>query len=108
MSYRVLGAIVACSLAAACSASNTRPAARTMTTNEGACVLYGFTPGTSPSTTCVQREADAHRRGRMGPDYNETLIARDAQEDCAAYGLARGTTTYELCVQREISYRRPN
>lgn len=108
MSYRILGAIVACGLAAACSIGDTRPIDGPATTNEGACVSYGFAPGTTPYTTCVQREADARRRGRMSPDYNETLIARDAQEDCAAYGLVRGTTTYELCVQREISYRRPN
>jgi hypothetical protein len=68
----------------------------------------GLLLGTTPYTTCVQREAEARRRGRLGPNYDETLIARDAQEDCAAYGVERGTPVFQQCVQREISYRRPN
>lgn len=108
MSYRILSAIAACGLAAACTVSQKQSAAPTMTTNEGACVSYGFVPGTTPYTTCVQREADARRRGRMSPGYDQTLIAKDAQDACADYGLARGTAGYDRCVQQEISLRRPN
>ena len=108
MSHRILGAIVACGLAAACSIGDTRPIDGPPTTSENACVSYGFAPGTATYTTCVQREANARLRGRMGANYGEPLIARDAQEDCAAYGLTHGTPSYERCVQREISYRRPN
>lgn len=108
MSYRIYGALVACGLAAACSVGDSRIVAPQATTSESACVSYGFSPGTTTYTTCVQRESYARLRGRMGANYGEPLIARDAQEDCAAYGLIVGTPSYERCVQREISYRRPN
>jgi hypothetical protein len=108
MAYRILGAILACSVAAACAVGSTPTVAPTAASNESACVSYGFVPGTTPYTTCVQREAAARQRGRLGPNYDETLIARDAQEDCASYGVARGTPVFQQCVQHEISYRRPN
>jgi hypothetical protein len=108
MTYRILGAILSCSVVAACAVSDTLTAAPTSASNESASVSYGFVPGTTPYTTCVQREAEARRRGRLGPNYDETLIARDAQEDCASYGVTRGTPVFQQCVQREISYRRPN
>jgi hypothetical protein len=107
MANRILGAILACSVAA-CAVGDTRTVTPSATSNEGACVSYGFIPGTTAYTTCVQREVDARRRGRMGPNYDETLIARDAQEDCASYGVARGTPVFQQCVQHEISSRRPN
>jgi hypothetical protein len=107
MAYRILVTLVACSVTAAC-AVNAPSVAPSSASNESACRSYGFVPGTTPYTTCVQREAAARQRGRLGPNYDETLIARDAQEDCASYGVARGTPAFQQCVQHEISYRRPN
>ncbi|SRR6266567_4014800 len=108
MFHRLLLALSACSLAAACSAGDAQPVARKVTSNESACASYGLVPGTTAYTICVQREAEARRRGRLGPDYDQILIARDARDDCASYGLASGTPPFERCVQREISYRHPN
>jgi hypothetical protein len=108
MSLRILGTMLTCSLAVACSAGDTRTVAPKPTSDESACVSYGFVPGTTAYTTCVAREAEARRRGRLGPSYDQILIAREAREDCVAYGLAPGTPVYERCVQQEISYRLPN
>jgi len=104
---RKLGAVLACSLLAACSVGETRSLGGKGTSDESACASYGLIPGTTAYITCVAREADARRRGRMGPDYDQILIAREAREDCAGYGLAPGTAVFERCVQQEVMLRSP-
>jgi hypothetical protein len=94
MFHRLLLAVSACSLAAACSSDDRQSAVPTGASNESACT--------------VQREAEARRRGRLGPEYDQVLIARDAREDCTSYGLVSGSAAFERCVQQEISYRRRN
>ena len=108
MFHRLLLAVSACSLAAACSSDDRQSAVPTGVSNESACTSYGFVPGTTRYTICVQREAEARRRGRLGPEYDQVLIARDAREDCTSYGLVSGSAAFERCVQQEISYRRRN
>ena len=78
MSYRIPGAILACSLIAACTVGETQRVPPSVTTNEGACAAYGFVPGTDPYTACVQHMIDTRRRGRVGPGADEPLISRDA------------------------------
>ena len=48
---------------------------RTTSSDEGTCVTYGFVPGTTGYTNCVQREIDARRSGKLGPSYDQRLIA---------------------------------
>jgi hypothetical protein len=45
-------------------------------TDEGACVSYGFVPGTDPYINCVRREIEARRTGKIGPTYDQILVAR--------------------------------
>jgi hypothetical protein len=78
MSYRISSAIVACSLAAACSAGESRAMPYSMTTSESACIYYTYTPGTVPYWTCVQRMDDAHFRNSKRAANGEILMSRDA------------------------------
>jgi hypothetical protein len=77
MSYRILAVIVACGLATACSAGDSRAIPYSMTTSESTCVYYGYAPGTVPYGTCV----DAHFRNPKRAANGETLISRDPS-DC--------------------------
>jgi hypothetical protein len=43
--------------------------------DEGTCLGYGFVPGTTAYTNCIQREIDARRSGKLGPTYDQRLIA---------------------------------
>jgi hypothetical protein len=45
------------------------------TTDQGACVSYGFVPGTDPYINCVRREIEARRTGKIGPTYDQILVA---------------------------------
>lgn len=36
---------------------------------------YGYKPGTAAYITCVGREAEARRTGKLGPAYDQVLIA---------------------------------
>lgn len=106
MSIRVLAAVVVATLAAGCSYSETRTVAAT-TPADDSCMVYGYRPGTTAYSVCVEREAAARRRGRMAADYAQSRIVTDSQDACLSYGLPSGTAAYDRCVQREIAYRRP-
>lgn len=43
--------------------------------DEATCVSYGFVPGTTAYTNCLQREIDARRTGKIGPTYDQRLIS---------------------------------
>jgi hypothetical protein len=43
--------------------------------DERTCLGYGFAPGTTAYTSCIQREIDARRSGKLGPSYDQRLIA---------------------------------
>ena len=106
MSCRLWIALVAGTLATACSYTETRQVA-VVPASEDSCVLYGYTPGTEAYRLCADREAVARRRGRMAADYAEARIAADSQEACLSYGLVQGTARYDRCVEREVNFRRP-
>jgi hypothetical protein len=74
MSYRMLGVIMAMA-AASCAPELSKTPLRTPSNDEGNCVSYGFVPGTTAYTNCVQREIDARRSGKLGPTYDQRLIA---------------------------------
>ena len=76
MPHRLLGSLLACSLGAACSSGETSTVAPTTTSDENACLSYGYKRGTRGLAVCAQREADDRRRGFM-PAYDEILIAPD-------------------------------
>jgi hypothetical protein len=80
MSYRILAAIAACNLAAACSAGDSRAMPYSMTTSESACVYYGYTRGTMPYAKCLQRMDDTHFRNPERAVNGEILISRDASD----------------------------
>jgi hypothetical protein len=44
-------------------------------TDQGACMSYGFVPGTDPYINCVRREVEARRTGKLGPTYDQILVA---------------------------------
>ncbi len=92
-------------LAAACSHTETRTVV-VPTPADDSCAYYGYAPGTTAYSVCVEREAAARRRGRMATDYAYADLVRDSQDACVSYGLAPGTQRFDGCVQREISYRR--
>lgn len=98
-------ALLACALAGACSVRETRTVV-VPSGEDHACTSYGFTRGTSAYETCVAREADARRRGRVARDYAESTLVSDSQSACIAYGLTPGTDRYERCVRYEIGARR--
>lgn len=74
MSHRMLIIIVA-AIAASCAPGQEKTPLRSPTSDEGLCLSYGFVPGTTAYTTCVQREIDARRSGKLGPTYDQRLIA---------------------------------
>jgi hypothetical protein len=49
--------------------------ARDPATDQGACMSYGFVPGTDPYINCVRREIEARRTGKLGPTYDQILVA---------------------------------
>jgi hypothetical protein len=74
MSCRTLTLVMAV-VVAACAPEQARTPLRTPSSDEGTCVSYGFVPGTTAYTTCLQREIDARRSGKLGPTYDQRLIA---------------------------------
>src|SRR5688572_18275866 len=117
MLYRLAAALMASSLAAACTAYETRtvvaPApAHTVITPvqaEDSCTLYGYVPGTDAYRMCFAREAEFRRAGRMArADFTQARVVAASQNACASYGLTPGSDRYERCVQREVAYRTPN
>jgi hypothetical protein len=80
MSYRIVAAIAACSLATACSAGDSRAMPYSMTTSESACVYYGYASGTMPYAKCVQRMDDTHFRNSKRAANGEILISRDSSD----------------------------
>ena len=74
MSDRML-TIIAVAIVASCAPDQAKPPPRSPTSDEGICLSYGFAPGTTAYTTCVQREIDARRSGKLGPTYDQRLIA---------------------------------
>ncbi|HZP99702.1 MAG TPA: hypothetical protein VFB13_09205 [Reyranella sp.] len=94
-------------LAAACSYTETRTAVARPVPVDDSCASYGYVPGTTGYSVCVEREAAARRRGRMASDYAYANIVRDSQDACVSYGLTPGTGAFDRCVQREVDYRRP-
>jgi hypothetical protein len=74
MSHRTLSVVMAV-LVASCAPEQAKTPPRTPASDEGACVSYGFTPGTAAYTNCLQREIDARRSGKLGPSYDQRLIA---------------------------------
>lgn len=78
----------------------------TYATSEQACVDYGFSPGTAGYNSCVSRERAARTSGRVGADYAEVNLTRDAQDACYSYGLQPRTDRFDRCVGREIDARR--
>jgi hypothetical protein len=66
--------------------------------DEGTCLRYGLVPGTTAYTNCIQREIDARRTGKLGPTYDQRLIAprwgRDLQW-CLS-------TDFEPCQDRSL------
>jgi hypothetical protein len=76
---RGLIVIALCGAVAACASGDARSISPTTMTNEGACVSYGFAPGTTPYTVCVQRESEGRGRGRNTPTSDKILIAREAR-----------------------------
>jgi hypothetical protein len=107
MFYRLSIALLAGSLAAACSYTETKTVAAAPPPVVDSCTYYGYAPGTEAYRICADREAAARRRGRMAADYAEARIVADSQDACVSYGLVRGTERYDHCVQREVTYRRP-
>lgn len=99
-------ALLACALVGACTYRETKTVVVPSTSEDNACASYGFTRGTSAYETCVARETDARRRGRVARDYAEAALVSDSQTSCASYGLTPGTDRYERCVRYEISARR--
>ena len=106
MSFRLIAVVVAGTLAAACTATETRTVVVPAPADDS-CSYYGYARGTEAYRICAEREAAARRRGRMAANYAEARMAADAQEACLSYGLVRGSDRYDRCVQREIAYRRP-
>ncbi len=107
MSIRILAVVAVTALATACSYHETRTVTAPPTQAEDSCSLYGYTPGTTAYSLCVQREAAARQNGRVAANYGESRIVADSQNACLSYGLTAGTSSYDRCVQREIAYRRP-
>lgn len=60
---------------ASCASDQATPPPRTPQSDEAVCVSYGFVPGTTAYITCVRREIDARRSGKLGPTYDQRLIA---------------------------------
>lgn len=100
-------ALLTCALVGACTVRETKTVVVPAGSGaENACVAYGFSPGTSSYDTCVAREAESRRRGRVARDYAEAALVSDAQNACVGYGLTPGSDRYERCVRNEVSARR--
>lgn len=59
----------------ACAPDQAKPAPGSPSSDEGTCLGYGFAPGTTAYTNCIQREIDARRTGKLGPTYDQRLIS---------------------------------
>ena len=106
MSYRFVAALLAGSLAAACSTYETRTVV--VPANEDSCTIYGYTPGTEAYRLCAERETAYRRAGRMSrADFTQARVVAASQDACLSYGLRPGSDRYERCVQREVAYRTP-
>ncbi|HYC64377.1 MAG TPA: hypothetical protein VEC14_06580 [Reyranellaceae bacterium] len=106
MSYRLIAALLAGGLAAACATYETRTVV--VPTTEDSCTVYGYTPGTEAYRLCFEREAAYRRAGRMTrADFTQARVVAVSQEACESYGLRPGSDRYERCVQREVAYRTP-
>ncbi len=106
MTGRLIAVVFAAALAAACSHTETRTVVAPSPASDS-CAYYGYQPGTTAYSICIEREAAARRRGRMATDYAYANIVADSQDACVSYGLQPGTERFDRCVQREITYRRP-
>jgi hypothetical protein len=62
-------------VAASCAPEHAKTPPRTTSSDEATCASYGLVPGTAAYTVCVQREIDARRSGKLGPTYDQRLIA---------------------------------
>ena len=102
----ICAVIVAGTLAAACTQTETRTVI-VPTPVDNSCTYYGYQPGTEGYRICVDRERAARARGRMAATYAHERIVADSQDACTSYGLVRGTDRYDRCVAREINYRNP-
>ncbi len=106
MTTRLIIVALVAVLATACTYKETRTVA-VPTPVDDSCTYYGYAPGTTDYSVCVQREAAARQRGRMAANYAYANIVRDSRDACVSYGLTPGTDRFDRCVNREIDYRRP-
>ncbi len=72
---RFLTALAGCVVAAGCTSQPAKTAPTKVPSDEATCLSYGFAPGTTAYTNCIQREIDARRSGKLGPTYDQILIA---------------------------------
>jgi hypothetical protein len=49
-------------------------------TDQGACLSYGYQPGTTAYIACARREAEARRTGKLGTTYDQILITPQQQQ----------------------------
>src|SRR5688572_25981163 len=97
MLYRFAAALLASSLAVACTTYETRTVVAP-TPTEDSCVVYGYSPGTEAYRLCFAREAEYRRAGRMArADYTQARVVAASQNACASYGLTPGSDRYERC-----------
>jgi hypothetical protein len=76
MSSRMLTlTLIMVSVTVGCAPDQAKTPASSSSSDEGACLGYGFVPGTTAYTNCIQREVDARRSGKLGPTYDQRLIA---------------------------------
>jgi hypothetical protein len=73
--HRILYAMAAGALATACASEAAKPVPANPSSAENACLSYGFRPGTTAYTNCIQREIDARQRGKLGPTYDQILTS---------------------------------
>jgi hypothetical protein len=73
--HRILCAIAGALFAAACASEGAKTVPGNPSSAESACLSYGFVPGTTAYTNCIQREIDARQRGKLGPTYDQILVS---------------------------------
>lgn len=69
-------AFVAAAILGSCASTGPQSGRVKPPSDEATCVSYGFVPGTTGYTLCIQREIDARRTGKLGPTYDQPRIAR--------------------------------
>jgi hypothetical protein len=62
-------------LVAGCGVKEPAAPPTSTVSNEANCLSYGYQPGTTAYIDCVRREAEARRTGKLGPTYDQILIA---------------------------------